>query len=61
RYTMPYDLMGLPAISIPSGFASPDAPVGLQLAGRAFQEAVVLQAAHAYEQATEWHERHPAI
>jgi aspartyl-tRNA(Asn)/glutamyl-tRNA(Gln) amidotransferase subunit A len=61
RYTMPYDLMGLPAVSLTGGFASPDAPVGFQLAGAAFQEAKVLKAAHAYERATEWHERHPAI
>ncbi len=61
RYTMPYDLMGLPAISLTGGFAHPDAPVGFQLAGAAFQEAKVLQAARAYERATEWHKRHPAI
>jgi aspartyl-tRNA(Asn)/glutamyl-tRNA(Gln) amidotransferase subunit A len=61
RYTMPYDLMGLPAVSIPGGFAFDDAPVGFQLAGRAFEEALVLRAAHAYEQATPWHERHPSI
>jgi aspartyl-tRNA(Asn)/glutamyl-tRNA(Gln) amidotransferase subunit A len=61
RYTMPYDLMGLPAISITGGFAHPDAPVGFQLAGAAFQERKVLQAAAAYESATEWHLRHPAI
>jgi Asp-tRNA(Asn)/Glu-tRNA(Gln) amidotransferase A subunit family amidase len=61
RYTMPYDLMGLPAVSLTGGFAEPDAPVGFQLAGAAFQEARVLKAARAYEQATDWHERHPSI
>ena len=61
RYTMPYDLMGLPAVSLTGGFAHPDAPVGFQLAGAAFQEGKVLQAAHAYERATDWHQRHPAI
>ena len=61
RYTMPYDLMGLPAVSLTGGFAEPDAPIGFQLAGAAFQEGKVLRAAHAYEQATEWHLRHPAI
>ncbi len=61
RYTMPYDLMGLPAVSLTGGFADPDAPVGFQFAGAAFQEAKVLQAAHAYQQATDWLERHPAI
>ncbi|MGH9392202.1 MAG: amidase family protein, partial [Vicinamibacteria bacterium] len=61
RYTMPYDLMGLPAVSLTGGFAHPDAPVGFQLAGAAFQEGKLLQAAHAYERATDWHQRHPAI
>jgi aspartyl-tRNA(Asn)/glutamyl-tRNA(Gln) amidotransferase subunit A len=61
RYTMPYDLMGLPAVSLTGGFAEPDAPVGFQLAGAAFQEARVLKAARAYERATDWHERHPSI
>jgi aspartyl-tRNA(Asn)/glutamyl-tRNA(Gln) amidotransferase subunit A len=61
RYTMPYDLMGLPAVSLTGDFAHPDAPVGFQLAGAAFQEAKVLQAAHAYQRATDWHQRHPSI
>jgi aspartyl-tRNA(Asn)/glutamyl-tRNA(Gln) amidotransferase subunit A len=61
RYTMPYDLMGLPAVSLTGGFAHPDAPVGFQLAGAAFQEGKVLQAARAYERGTDWHLRHPAI
>ncbi len=61
RYTMPYDLMGLPAVSLTGGFAHPDAPVGFQLAGAAFQEGKVLKAAHAYERATDWHRKHPAI
>lgn len=61
RFTMPYDLLGLPAVSIPAGFHEHDAPIGFQLAGRAFDEALVLRAAYAYEQATEWHRRHPDI
>lgn len=61
RFTMPYDLLGLPAISIPAGFDGEDAPIGFQLAGRAFDEALVLRAASAYERATEWHLRHPDI
>jgi Asp-tRNA(Asn)/Glu-tRNA(Gln) amidotransferase A subunit family amidase len=58
---MPYDLMGLPAVSLTGGFAADDAPVGFQLAGAAFQEAKVLLAAHAYQLATDWHRRHPSI
>ena len=61
RFTMPYDLLGLPAISTPAGFDGEDAPIGFQLAGRAFDEARLLRTAHAYEQATEWHSRHPDI
>jgi aspartyl-tRNA(Asn)/glutamyl-tRNA(Gln) amidotransferase subunit A len=61
RYTMPYDLMGLPAISIPGGFADADAPVGFQIAGRAFEEALVLRAADAFERASGLTSRHPAI
>ena len=61
RFTMPYDLLGLPAISVPAGFDGDDAPIGFQLAGHAFDEARLLRAAHAYEQATQWHSRHPDI
>lgn len=61
RFTMPYDLLGLPAISVPAGFEPEDAPVGLQIAGHAFDEATVLRAAFAYEQSTSWHQRHPTL
>jgi aspartyl-tRNA(Asn)/glutamyl-tRNA(Gln) amidotransferase subunit A len=59
RYTLPFDLFGLPAISIPCGFSEEGFPIGVQLVARAFDEATVLRAAHAYQQATEWHLRHP--
>jgi aspartyl-tRNA(Asn)/glutamyl-tRNA(Gln) amidotransferase subunit A len=59
RYTFPFDLLGLPAISVPCGFSPDGMPIGLQLVGRAFDEATVLRAAYAYEQATDWHTRHP--
>jgi aspartyl-tRNA(Asn)/glutamyl-tRNA(Gln) amidotransferase subunit A len=52
---------GFPAISVPSGFTSDGLPLGLQVMGRAFDEAGVLQVARAYEQATDWHTRHPAL
>jgi aspartyl-tRNA(Asn)/glutamyl-tRNA(Gln) amidotransferase subunit A len=60
-YTNPYNLTGLPAISVPCGFSSGGLPLGLQIAGRAFEEATVLRIAAAYEQATDWHTRHPAL
>jgi aspartyl-tRNA(Asn)/glutamyl-tRNA(Gln) amidotransferase subunit A len=60
-YTNPYNLAGLPAISVPCGFSSGGLPLGLQIAGRAFDEATVLRIAAAYEQATDWHTRHPSL
>ncbi|TMB99093.1 MAG: amidase [Chloroflexi bacterium] len=57
--TNPLNLLGIPAISVPCGFTSSGLPIGLQLAGRWWDEATVLRAAHAYERATEWHKRHP--
>ncbi len=56
--TMPYNFAHLPAVSVPCGFAG-GLPVGLQLAGGPFDDARVLRAAHAYEQATDWHTRRP--
>ena len=56
-YTGCYALTALPAISIPGGFTSDNLPIGLQLGARPFAEGTILQAAHAYEQATEWHRR----
>ena len=61
RFTLPFDLSGLPAISVPCGFTSNGLPIGLQIAGRAFDEETVLRVAHAYEQRTEWHLRQPEL
>ena len=63
-YRGPYSLSGAPALSIPCGFTSPGdgaLPLALQIAGRPFAEATVLNVAYAYEQATPWHDRKPPI
>jgi aspartyl-tRNA(Asn)/glutamyl-tRNA(Gln) amidotransferase subunit A len=57
----PFNLAGLPALALPCGFSSSGLPLSLQVAGRPFDEATVLRAGHAYEQATDWHRRHPPI
>jgi aspartyl-tRNA(Asn)/glutamyl-tRNA(Gln) amidotransferase subunit A len=61
QHTRPYNLNGFPAITVPCGFSRNGLPVGLQLAGKPFDEATVLRGAFAYEQATEWHQRRPTI
>ena len=61
RNTRPFNVWGIPAISIPCGFTSANLPIGLQLAAAPWREDLLLQAAHAHEQATEWHMRVPAI
>jgi aspartyl-tRNA(Asn)/glutamyl-tRNA(Gln) amidotransferase subunit A len=58
-YTIGANLAGLPAISVPCGFVQ-DLPVGLQIVGPHFSEARVLNAAHAFQEATDWHTRAPA-
>jgi aspartyl-tRNA(Asn)/glutamyl-tRNA(Gln) amidotransferase subunit A len=60
-FTLPASLAGVPGISLPCGFDSAGLPIGLQLIGRAFSEDVLLRAAHAYEQSSEWRERMPAL
>ena len=61
QYTRPYNITGGPAISVPCGFSESGMPIGLQLAGKPFDELIVLRTAHAYEQATNWRTRRPPI
>jgi len=58
--TLPINIAGLPAISIPAGFAN-GLPIGLQIIGKPFSEETILKIAHAYQQATDWHKRKPSI
>ena len=60
-YTAPFNLASVPAISINCGFTSESLPVGLQIAGRPFEESTVFRAARAYEQATDWDQRRPPL
>jgi aspartyl-tRNA(Asn)/glutamyl-tRNA(Gln) amidotransferase subunit A len=57
--TRPFNVLGLPTISVPCGFTREGLPIGLQITGPAGGEAMVLRLAYAYEQATDWHNHHP--
>ena len=59
RNTHMFDVLGLPAISVPCGFTRDGMPIGLQIAGPRFGESRVLTLAHAYQQVTDWHARFP--
>jgi aspartyl-tRNA(Asn)/glutamyl-tRNA(Gln) amidotransferase subunit A len=57
----PFDVWGIPAISLPCGFSKTGLPIGLMIAGPRFSEGKVLALAHAYEQATQWHLKKPTL
>ncbi|MCP3028360.1 Asp-tRNA(Asn)/Glu-tRNA(Gln) amidotransferase subunit GatA [Halobacillus sp. A5] len=59
--TIPVNLAGVPGISVPCGFSSDGLPIGLQIIGRHFDECSVYRAAHAYEQATDFHKQRPSL
>jgi len=59
RFTAPFNLTGLPALSIPCGFTGEGLPIGLQIVSRAWADAKALNAGYAFEQATEWHKHFP--
>ncbi len=60
-FTVPANLAGLPALSLPCGFDRAGLPIGMQVIGRPFDESTVLRLGHAFEQATDWHRRRPGI
>jgi aspartyl-tRNA(Asn)/glutamyl-tRNA(Gln) amidotransferase subunit A len=61
RNTRPFNIWGVPAISVPCGFTTQALPIGLQIAGAPGREDLVLEVAYAYEQAARWHERVPPL
>jgi aspartyl-tRNA(Asn)/glutamyl-tRNA(Gln) amidotransferase subunit A len=61
RNTSPFDIYGLPTISIPCGFTSAGLPIGIQISGPHLGESQVLALAHAYEQSTDWHTHRPKL
>ena len=61
RNTRPFNMLGLPTVSVPCGFTRADLPIGMQITGPAGGEATLLRLAYAYEQATEWRKRKPNL
>ena len=61
RYTAPFDLSGQPTLTLPGGMTREGIPVGFQIVGRAFDEAGILAAGHAYQQLTDWHLKRPGL
>ena len=59
--TCPFNLTGQPALTIPCGFTRSQLPLALQIVGKAFDEATILQIGHAYEQQTNWHQQRPPV
>ena len=61
NFTMPFNVAGVPAISVCNGFSASGLPLSLQIVGRPFEDAAVLRAGHAYERATPWRARRPSL
>ena len=61
RNTSPFNFYGIPTVSVPCGFSREGLPIGLQITGRPLGELDVIALAHAYQQATDWHERKPRL
>ena len=61
RFTCPFDMTGSPTITLPGGFTEQGTPIGLQFVSRHFEEELLVRAGWAFQQATDWHQRHPAI
>ena len=60
-FTKPFNFSGSPTLSVPCGFTADGLPLSVQFVGRSLSEAMLCRIGHAYEQATEWHTRHPNL
>jgi len=61
RFTAPFDMTGSPALVLPGGRTAQGLPVGFQMVGRHLEEALLLRAGHAFQQATDWHRHRPPV
>lgn len=61
RYTCPFDMTGSPTISLPAGFTAQETPIAFQFVARHFEEDLLVRAGWAYQQATDWHRKHPSL
>ena len=60
-YTIPANLAGLPAMSVPCGFSKTGLPIGMQILAKAFDEAAIFRAAYTFEQNTDFHKKKPKL
>lgn len=61
RYATPFDMSGVPTITLPGGFTAKGLPLSFQLVGRHLDEALLVRAGHAYQHAMDWHRKHPPL
>ncbi|MCW5620704.1 MAG: amidase [Burkholderiales bacterium] len=61
RYTCPFDMTGSPTITLPAAFTQQNTPIALQFVARHFEEELLVRAGWAFQQATDWHRKHPAL
>lgn len=61
RFAAPFDMSGSPTLTMPNGFTRKELPLSFQLVGRHLDEALLVRVGHAYQQATDWHRRHPRL
>jgi amidase len=61
RFTCPFDMTGSPTITLPAGFTQQNTPIAFQFVARHFEEELLVRAGWAYQQATDWHRKHPDL